>query len=246
MKLSAEQKAAHKAAFRNMTPAEKADYVFTYYKWPILLCLTAMIVLGSVVRHQLTKKDPVIYAALANVAVGEDMETALTGGYIAASGAGSRAEVYLYSGLYLSEDADTVNHEYSYASHIKVMGAIQTGKMDVILMNREAYDLCSRRGYLADLRELLAGAGPELAAVLEPVHTENDVIVSDNSLEYLLNEADEQEVILEPAVNAAEISGLPLFAGAGFDSEVYIGVIANSTRTDEVLKYLSYIAGILR
>ena len=34
MKLSEQEKAAHKAAFRSMRPAEKLEYIYTYYKWP--------------------------------------------------------------------------------------------------------------------------------------------------------------------------------------------------------------------
>ena len=42
MKLTKEQKAAHRAAFRNMSPAEKLEYVWEYYSWPILLTLLAL------------------------------------------------------------------------------------------------------------------------------------------------------------------------------------------------------------
>ena len=45
MKLPEQEKAAHRAAFRKMSGREKLDHIFTYYKWPILLGLAALIVL---------------------------------------------------------------------------------------------------------------------------------------------------------------------------------------------------------
>ena len=136
MKLTKEQKAAHKAAFRTMSPADKLDYIMSYYKWPILLAAILLLILGSAAHRQLTKKEPVIYLALADVVAGEDLENALTEGFLRAEGANpGRQEVYLYRDLYLSDEADVLNHEYAYASRMKLMGAVQAQKLDVVLMN---------------------------------------------------------------------------------------------------------------
>ena len=86
MKLTKEQKAAHRAAFRAMSPAEKLDYIAEYYKWPILLGLLVLSILVWAGHRALTKKEPVLYLALANVAVGEDLEQALTAGFLRATG----------------------------------------------------------------------------------------------------------------------------------------------------------------
>ena len=121
MKLSPQEKAAHRAAFQAMSPGKKLEHILTYYKAPILLALLLLFILGSV-------------------------------GYLRSAGLDeTRQEVYLYRDLYLSDNADVVNHEYAYASRMKVMGAIQANKLDLVLMNREAYDLCSRNGYLMAL-----------------------------------------------------------------------------------------------
>ena len=46
MKLPEKEKAAQRAAFRKMSPAEKIDHIYTYYKWPIFLALALLILLG--------------------------------------------------------------------------------------------------------------------------------------------------------------------------------------------------------
>lgn len=242
MKLSPSEKAAHRAAFQAMRPAEKLDHILTYYKWPILLGLIALVILGSTLYRQLTQKEPVLYLGFANVAAGSDLETGLTTDFLDASGGSSRRqELHLYRDLYLSEDADVLNHEYAYASRVKVMGAIQSQKLDLVLLNREAYDLFSRQGYLLDLDLWLEEQDAALLARLEPFLTENQVVLSDNYIEWTLNEAESHLVETETLRNGLEVTELPLFRSAGFGEPIYLGVIANSPRLDAAARYLNYL-----
>lgn len=241
MKLSEKEKAAQKAAFQNMNRKEKLDHVFTYYKWYIILGIVVLIILVSVIYRNVTKKDPLVYLALTNVAIGEDMEASLTGGYIKAGGEDRKGAVYLYKDLYISENADIINHEYAYASRMKLMGSVNAGRLDLVLMNREAYDMLSRSGYLLELAPLLSGEA-ELYQSLVPYFCENEVVLSDNSIEYQLGEAKEHEVDTKTVMNGVDVSRLPLFEKAGFADPVYFGIIANSGRLPECVRYLRYLA----
>lgn len=235
--LSPKEKAALRESFRNMTPREKADYIFTYYKWYILLGLIALAVAGNFLWRQVTKKEPVVYLGMVNVTVGTDLEQAMTTDYLVAAGFNPRKnEVSVYTGMYLSEDASTENHEYAYASRLKVMASVNAQKLDVVLMNQEAYDLLSGSGYLLELAPLLGEDFPGL--------TENQVVLEDNSIEYTLNEADELHIVTEGAWNGVEITDSPLFRDAGFDGAVYVGIIANTPRPEETVRYLQYLAGV--
>ena len=110
MSASPQERALRRDAFRKMNAREKLDYIFTYYKLPILLGVIALAVIGSAVHRQLTKKEAVLYAAFINVSVGESLEDTLTTRFIARSGESVRKnEVYLYRDLYLSDDASVVN-----------------------------------------------------------------------------------------------------------------------------------------
>ena len=237
VKLSEKEKAAHKAAFQAMSPAEKAEHIFTYHKWTILLVLLSLIVLGSILHRQLTQKRPVLYLAVINTTFGEQVEKSLTEDFLAAAGGDTRREeVYLYRDLYLSEDADALNHEYAYASKVKLGGAISAEKLDLVLMNKEAYDIFSRQGYLLELTALPDALSASLV--------ENEVILSDNSVDYLLGNAAQEQVITKTVPNALAVSSLPLFRDAGFDGALYIGVISNSPRPEEAKAYLRYLFGL--
>ena len=243
MKLSKQEKAARRAAFQAMPPAKKAEHIATYYKWPILLVLIALIVLGSVLHRQLIKKEPVLYLAFANVAAGEDLENDLTDGFLRFLGKDvKKKEIYLYRDLYLSDNADTLNHEYAYASKMKLMGAVNAEKLDLVLMNREAYNMLSRCGYLLELSPDLFAGDPSLYEQVLPFLAANELVLSDNGIEYQLGEAETHDVETVSVQNAIEVTGLPLFASAGFPDAVYLGIIANSERLADCIAYLSYIS----
>ena len=245
MKLSKEEKAARRAAFQAMPPAKKAEHILSYYKWPILLVLIALFALGSTLHRQLTKKEPVLYLAMVNIAVGDEMEKHLTSDYLAAAGFNAKKqEVYLYRDLYISEDADTLNHEYAYASKMKLTGAINAKKMDLVLMNREAYDTLSRSGFLLELTSSVFEDDPALFEGLLPFISANDLVLSDNVIEYQLGEAQTHEVKAMSVQNAIEVTALPLFAHAGFPDSVYLGVIANSERLPACLRFIDYLSSV--
>ena len=236
VKLSEQEKAAHKATFQAMSPTEKAEHIFTYHKWTILLILLVLFVLGSLIHRHLTQKNPVLYMAVINISFGEDIQKCLTEDFLTAEGCDAhRQEVYLYRDLYLSEDADTLNHEYAYASKVKLVGAISAEKLDLVLMNKEAYDIFWQQGYLLDLTSLPDAPSPFLS--------ENKVILSDNTVDYLLGNEDQEQVVTKIVPNSLAVSSLPLFHDAGFDGDLYLGVISNSPRQEEAEMYLRYLFG---
>ncbi len=243
MKLSEEEKAARRAAFQALSRSKKLEHIWLYYKAPILLGLIALLILGSVVKRELTKKEPLLCLGLVNVAVGEDLEQALDAGFVRfVGGDGRKQEVQLLEGLYLSQNAATEDHQYAYASRMKLMGAVNAGLLDIVLMNRESYDLLSRGGYLLPLTpELTGGEGPYRQ--FEALLVANEVILSDNSVAYELREAEEREIVTETAVNAIDVTEAALFQDAGFPAAVYFGLIANTRHVDTALSYASYLLG---
>ncbi|MBR0280869.1 MAG: hypothetical protein IJQ81_04650 [Oscillibacter sp.] len=152
MKLTAQERADNWKAFRRMSAAQKADYIFSYYKLPIVLTLLFAYILCYGLYRHFTRKEVLLYVACANVVVSEETAEALSEGFVRHSGEDVRkCEVSLYQTLYLSENPTLANHEYAYASRLKLLAAIDAEQLDVVLMNQEAYDFLSEKEYLADI-----------------------------------------------------------------------------------------------
>ena len=241
MKLTESERKENREAFATMNLPQKLSYLFEYYKFPMVLILIVVTALGSILYYRITRKDPLLYVAFENIAMGDTMDTALNQGFIRSLGMNpAHTEVRLSRNLYLSQDASVQNHEYAYASQIKVMASMANSQLDVALMNREAYDIMSSGGYLLPLDTLLgqdAGLYERVARRLR----ENTVIIEDNNIEHLLDENVAYQARTEKSFNGILISEFPLFKRAGFAGEVYLGVIGNSTRTNAVLQYIDYL-----
>ena len=236
MRLPEHERQAHKDAFRAMNLAQKAEYVFAYYKLPLVLALIVLVALGSVLRYALTHKQPLLYAGMANVSVAEENAPQLTEGFVSAQGADQRThEIVLYRDLYLVDPEDSADHQLSYASRLKVMAAIDAQELDVVLMSKQSYDLLSHSGYLMDLSTITSELSPEARDLMRT----NDVIVSDNEVEYQLGEAEEYEAETKPVTNAIEVSGHGPFVG--LTDSVYLGIIGNTPRLDAALAYVAYL-----
>lgn len=244
MNLTDAERKENREALKAMTLSERLDHVFEYYKFPLALALIAVVALGSVLYYKLTRRDALLYVACANIAVGEDLDDAIGEGYVRAIGANPRrCEVRLYRNLYLSRDATVQNHEYAYASQLKVMAAMANGQLDVALMNQEAYDIMSAGGYLLPLADLLDA---DLAARVSGRIVSNTVILEDNDIEHRLDETIPYQAVTEEVANGLLISAFPLFDRADFSGDVILGVIGNSARTDAVLQYIDYLTSPLQ
>ena len=235
MKLSPKERRQRQEAFRQLSRAKKLEHIWLYYKVPILAVVLALGILLSGLYRAVTSKVPVVYLACVNVSIGETLEEELTEEFIRDQGMDtSRGEVRLYKNLYLSDDPAASDHEYAYASRMKLLATINSRELDLVLMNREAYDLCSASGYLLELSNMVDSA----------CLTANQVILEDNAVEYNLNEAQEYTAVTETVYNALELTQLSAFQEAGFSDSVYIGIIANTPRLAACQDYLDYLISI--
>ncbi|MBQ7681940.1 MAG: hypothetical protein IJT31_06990 [Oscillibacter sp.] len=236
MRLTAAERAERREAFRRMGAAGKVDYILSYYKLPIVLALLFAYVLCYGAWRHFSRKEVLLYVACANVALGEDMQEALCDEFVRASGGDTRTQtVYLYRELYLSDEPALVNHEYAYASRLKLLAAIDARQLDLVLMNREAYNLLSEGGYLLELSSRLDSEG------LRGFLTENRVILQDNSLDIALGEAETYQATVVQEANALEVTQFPLFRDAGFPDSVFLGVLPDSPRMSAALDYIAYL-----
>lgn len=241
MKLTDAERAENREALARMTLLQRLGYIYEYYKFPLVLILIAVVALGSALYYRITYRDTLLYLGYANIAVGDTLDSALGEGFTRSIGADpGKSEVKVYRNLYLSQDPSAQNHQYAYASRLKMLAAMTNGQIDVLLMNREAYDIMSSGGYLLPLEELLKQDSDLFLRIRDQL-TENTVILEDNDIEHQLDESVPYQAVTEPAANAILVSPFELFEQAGFSGDVYLGVIGNSPRKDMVLRYIDYL-----
>ena len=239
MRLTDAERAENREALAHMSLPQRLDHIFEYYKFPLVLILIAVVAVGSVLYYRLTRKEALLYVACANFSAGDALDSALGEGYLRAVGVDpGKNEVRMYRNLYLSQDASAQNHEYAYASRLKVLAAMANGQLDVMLMNREAYDIMSAGGYLLPLEGRL---GDALERRLDDQLIQNAVILEDNEIEHNLDESIPYRAETEDVANGIRVSAFPRFASAELTGDVFLGVIGNSARMDAVIQYIDYL-----
>lgn len=168
MKLPEKERQAHRDAFRAMSLPEKADYIFSYYKLPIVLAIIACVAVGSALYGWLTYKEPVLYLGFTNVAISDEKSAALTDGYLEAAGFDDRSKygVTRYLDLYLASTETSVDTRFSYASRLKLLASIEAQKLDVVIMDSVAFETMRQSGFLLDLGDgVYAIEGTKLPAL---------------------------------------------------------------------------------
>lgn len=204
-----------KEQWERLNRKQKIQFIWDYYKFPIVVCLIFIYIIGYNIYGYFSRKEALLYTALVNVSAGEQLEKQLGDGFMEFTGAdASKNEIVLYKGLYLTSDQNNPNHEYTYASRIKIIASVDNEQLDIVLMNKEAFDAFSQNGYLCNLKELLQDSAPDSPAY---------------------------QAVTEEYPMGLDVSREGLFKEAGFEEPVYLGVIANSPRMDAAVEYINFI-----
>ena len=207
----------------------------------MVLCIL-LYILGYSLYGHFTHKEKILYTALVNVSASDSLTEQLSTGFLDSLDQDtSKTTMQLYTGLYLTDDETNPYHEYTYASRMKILASIDGKQLDVVLMNKEAFDAFSQNGYLCDLEELLSSEDVDLYNRLKPHLVTNTVILEDNSTDLQLDPSITYQAVTEEHPFGLDLSQTSMISDAGFSDIVYLGIIANSPRTEEAIDYVRYL-----
>ena len=231
-----------KEKFKSLHGLKKIQYIWDYYKLPLVVLCIVLYIIGYSLYGHFTHKDTLLYTALVNISASETLTTQLSTDFLDYLGEDpSKNTMQLYSGLYLTDDESNPYHEYTYASRIKILAVIDNEELDVVLMNEEAFDAFSQNGYLCNLEELLSDTDTALYNKLKPYLVTNTVILEDNSTDLQLDSSLTYEAVTKEYTMGLDLSQTGIIRDAELSDTVYLGIIANSPRTEEAIDYVSYL-----
>lgn len=234
--------ASEKEKLRRLSGRQKLQYLWDYYKLHFAVICILLYILGYVLYGHFTQKNNVLYAAFINIAPSESLTETLSGGFLSYRNLDTdKNAFYLYTGLYLTTDESNPYHEYTYASRIKLIAAIDTETVDIVLMDQEAFDAFSQNGYLYNMEEFLTEADPKLYRDCQDLLRENIVILEDNAEEAALDRSASYTAETQKYPMALELSHTPLLKGFGFTEPVFLGIIKNTPRKEEAAEYVRYL-----
>lgn len=203
-----------RSTLKRLQGRKKLQYIWDYYKLPLVVIGIAVYILCCLLHGALTHRDTVLTAALVNVTAGDELTAELSEGYLTYLGADpDREQVELWTGLNTSEELMESDTEYAYASGVKLLAGISSEQLDVLLMDEDTLTEYAKKGYLTDLSSLLS-SDPELLQEAEPYFYTS----------YGLS-----------------LSCSPMMEEAGYDGEIFLGVVSNSGKKDSAVKFIDYL-----
>ena len=236
------KKSQEQETFKALDGRQKLQYIWDYYKLPLAVLCIFLYIIGYSLYGHFTHKETLLCTALVNVSAGEALTEQLNTGFLDFTGADRKKEqLELYTWLYLTDDENSPYHEYTYASRMKILAAINNKELDVVLMNKEAFDSFSQNGYLCNLEELLAAEDTALYNQLKPYLITNTIILEDNSVDTVLDPSVAYEAVTEEYPVGLDLSQTGRVSKAGFDDAVYLGIVSNSLRKDAAVNYIRYL-----
>lgn len=222
---------------------EKLQYIWDYYKFPIFAVCILLYIAGYIIYGHFTHKDVLLSTAFVNVNPGDTLAEKLGSGFLNyIGGNGGKEEVRFYTGLYLTDNDADPNHEYTYASRMKILGAIDNEELDIVLMNKEAFDSFSQNGYLCNLEELLSETDSDLYSNLSSCLEKNIVILEDNAMDLYFDSTATYTSTTAEYPMGLNISSFPCIKEADMNGTIYLGIIANSPRKKQSVEYIRYLS----
>lgn len=224
----------------SLTGKQRVRYLWDYYKLPFVIVFIILYIIGFITYRHLTHKDTILYTGLINFAPNEETLQKLSEDFLTYENRNTAKEDFkLYSGWYLTTDKDSQYYEYTYASQMKILASIDDEQLDIVLMDRESFDAFSQNGYLYNLEDLLKDS--DLYDQLNPHLVNNIVFLEDNAKDINFDASIEFESVHEEYPMGLDLSECSMFADTTYSDTIYLGVIANTPRTEEVLHYLKYL-----
>lgn len=229
-----------KEKLKSLHGMKKIQYIWDYYKLHFVVLFIVLYIIGYALYGHFTYKKPLLYTALVNVSASEKLTRKLSSDFLDSVQTDLSGEDFrLYTGLYLTDDADSPYHEYTYASQMKILASINAGQLDVVLMDKEAFDAFSQNGYLCNLEKLLSSS--PLHNDLKPYLVTNTAILEDNSIDLALDPSVAYQAVTDEYPMALDLSQQGLIQEAGFTDTVYLGIIENSPRKKMAINYIYYL-----
>jgi len=237
------------AKVKDQPPKEKLIFFWDYYKIPIL-CIILVVVLvvqgiASIVNHQ----ETVFSAVLLNCKIGIK-EDALLDGFYEYAGIDSKTQTAaFYSDMVLAEGNNQVNTNTIQ----RIMAGIAVQDTDFIAGTPYAFQMCAYHSgrILKDLRDfwdedtLKRFSGRIYYvdnAIIDQINSPVGEQVEPSVLAYPKNPKD-PTTMKDPIPVGIDISDRTTFQNAYYlpDTEVYMGVVANTLRPELTAKFIDYL-----
>lgn len=197
----------------------KIIYIWDYYRLKIAFAIIGIAITISIINSVTHNTEKDLYIGFVNVTMGTDLRN-----YLIES---TSLEISAYEDLLLADTSTSGNIEYTLASQAKILGAIETNKLDLVILDEDSFAAFSQNGYLWDIKDYINSNCPSIAGELEECYEKNiDLTDESNPVEYY---------------SGINLNSNQTVKDAAFNGNIYLAIIKNTERIDSINQYLLYL-----
>ncbi len=234
-------------ALKHGTPKQKWQYFKDYYRWPVIVGVIVVIMVISLIRQIVVKKDEALYAVFLNCYTTEEASADLLEDFSTTAEINTdKAEAVIDSSLVLTDD---FNDSTSYLTLQKMTVYLASRQIDALAADINTFNHYAYNKTMRDLREVLS---PQQQALYEPYYLyidgkvlEEQQAALENLEEYTASYPDptKPEEMTDPIPVALCLDHCKKLENhfEFFDQPVALGIIANAPRTEMALKFIDYL-----
>ena len=206
-----------------MTPKERAEHIWEYYKMVFLLAIVAIFLIVVIVVNIINSQVEVLFCGvLANVDMSDAGYTYLSDAYFDHLDGGKMQTVRV-NAVYFEYLSDQVNElDYNYNVAMGSIGLVESKQLDYIIANENALEFYLEQDIIMDLREFFT---PQELADMDPY-----------LIFVILEETGERFPV------ALNMEYVP-FAREHMDlsKKIYFAVVANTQRKEQCRDFWEYL-----
>lgn len=222
-----------KADLKPMTFKEKADHLWTYYKWvAVVLCVIIVITMITVSSIRTANQETLLSGMLINADVSLDGFNYLTDDYFAHRNGIEDDQVVKLSSIAFHDPLRTTEIDYAYTAISKFTAEMADRDLDYVIMDQLGLDhCCIANQALYDLRDILTEEElAQLAAAGDLIYAE------------IRDEDDVLEDTMPIAINMRNMAYSQRFIQSEYD--IYFGFIDNTQRLDACRDLWAYLQAL--
>lgn len=141
-----------KTDFKSLSNKAKVQYIWDYYRWPIILVIIAVGFVGSIIHHYATYRDPLLNIIMINCQDPYGADDAGYDEFLAAYGYDAKENpISLLSSLHFSDG----EYSLSYNDYQVLTTMIAAGNQDLFLGTGDVFLDYAEQGALLDLSTML-------------------------------------------------------------------------------------------
>lgn len=130
---------------------KKLEYIWDYYKLQIFAVIILLVVLVSFIQIRVNKKNPILYIGFINTDFKDSIMTQFGDSFVDSIDGSAKDCCRFYTNLILTEKTDSNSSQYVYASEMKLLAAIESKELDLVIVNEEVLETLTKKDYLYDL-----------------------------------------------------------------------------------------------